>query len=102
MVKSIRGPYDAPFMWRDDTLALAKIYKADFITYIGTMGCRNTWGMVKLLARDLEKQGFPALILYADAFDDRIQSWDAITGQIDEFIRVRGIGPRNVSSRSTR
>lgn len=101
MVKSIRGPYDAPFMWRDDTLALAKLYKADFITYIGTMGCRNTWGMVKLLARDLEKQGFPALILYADAFDDRIQSWDAITGQIDEFIRVRGIGPRNVLSRST-
>ena len=59
MIKSIRGPYDAPHMWLQDTLALAKLHKADFIVYNGTPGCRNTWGMVKPFARDTEKNGFP-------------------------------------------
>ena len=38
MIKSIRGPYDAPHMWLQDTLALAKMHKADFIVYNGTPG----------------------------------------------------------------
>ncbi|MBN2283033.1 MAG: 2-hydroxyacyl-CoA dehydratase [Deltaproteobacteria bacterium] len=92
MVKQIRGPYDAPHMWLDDTICAARLFKADFVAYIGTMGCRNTWGMVKLLARDLERLGIPALVLYADAFDDRIQSWEAITDRIEEFIHLRRIG----------
>ena len=73
MIKSIRGPYDAPNMWLEDTLRLAKMYGADFIVYNGTPGCRNTWGMVKLFARDTEKAGFPTYIMYADAFDDRVR-----------------------------
>ena len=59
MIKSIRGPYDDPHMWLDDNLALAKMYNVDFIVYSGTPGCRNTWGMVKLFARDTEKHGYP-------------------------------------------
>lgn len=91
MVKSIRGPYDAPHMWLDDTMLFTRLLKADFVAYIGTMGCRNTWGMVKLLARDLERRGIPTLILYADAFDDRIQSWEAVTDRIGEFLHLRGL-----------
>jgi len=97
MVKSIRGPYDAPNMWLDDTLIMTKLMKADFVVYFGTIGCRNTWGMVKSYARDLERQGIPTLVMYADAFDDRVQSWEAVTDKMSEFIQLRGIkaGDRN-------
>ncbi|HPI93028.1 MAG TPA: 2-hydroxyacyl-CoA dehydratase family protein [Deltaproteobacteria bacterium] len=91
MVKQIRGPYDAPQMWLDDNLRLARLLKADFVVYFSTVGCRNTWGAVKLLVRDLEKQGLPSLMLFLDAFDDRVMSWDAVTDRISEFIHVRGI-----------
>lgn len=91
MIKQIRGPYDAPHMWLDDTIGVAKLMKADFLAYMGTMGCRNTWGMVKLIARDLEKLDLPTLILYADSFDNRVEPVDTFLGKIDEFLRVRGI-----------
>lgn len=89
MIKSIRGPYDAPDMWLEDTVSLAKMNSADFIVYNGTPGCRNTWGMVKCMARDTEKQGFPTYIMYADAFDDRVESWDSTKDRLEEFLRVR-------------
>ncbi|HDP24376.1 MAG TPA: 2-hydroxyacyl-CoA dehydratase [Deltaproteobacteria bacterium] len=92
MVKSIRGPYDAPNMWLDDTLIMTRLMKADFVAYFGTIGCRNTWGMVKSYARDLERSGIPTLIMYADAFDDRVQSWEAVMDKMSEFIHLRGLG----------
>lgn len=91
MIKSIRGPYDRKYMWLEDTINLAKLYRADFIVYNGTPGCRNTWGMVKLLARDTERAGFPTYIMYADAFDDRVESWDSARDKLEEFLTVRGL-----------
>lgn len=91
MVKSVRGPYDAPNMWFDDTLILTQVMKADFVAYFGSMGCRNTWGMVKPYARDLERRGIPTLIMYADAFDDRVMSWETVTDKMSEFIHLRGL-----------
>jgi hypothetical protein len=91
MVKSIRGPYDAPNMWLDDTLVMTKLLSADFVAYFGTIGCRNTWGMVKSYARDLERRGIPTLIMYSDSFDDRVQSWDAAMDKMSEFLHLRGI-----------
>ncbi|MFA5322035.1 MAG: 2-hydroxyacyl-CoA dehydratase family protein [Smithella sp.] len=91
MVKQIRGPYDAPGMWLDDTLGAVNLMKADFVVYMGTMGCRNTWGMVKPFVRDLEKRGIPTLYLYADGFDDRVQSWESVADKIGEFLDVRKI-----------
>jgi len=91
MIKSIRGPYDAPNMWLEDSIGMARLLHADFIAYFSTVGCRNTWGSVKLLSRDLEAQGIPSLLLFVDAFDDRVASWESITGRMEEFIHVRGI-----------
>lgn len=91
MVRSIRGPYDQPGMWLAETLALAKRYRADCIVYNGTPGCRNTWGMVKPFARELEKHGFPVHIMNDDAFDDRVESWEATRERLDEFFQVRGL-----------
>ncbi len=89
MAKSIRGPYDSPTMWLEDNLASAKLYNSDFIIYVGTPGCRNTWGMVKLFARDMEKHGYPTFIMNADAFDDRVESWEASEARFEEFLKVR-------------
>lgn len=91
MVRSIRGPYDRHGMWLEESLACARLYKADCVIYNGTPGCRNTWGMVKPFARDVEKQGFPVHIMYDDAFDDRVESWDATRDRLDEFFQVRGL-----------
>lgn len=91
MVRSIRGPYDQPNMWLDETVAVAKAYKADCMIYNGTPGCRNTWGMVKPFARDLEKLGYPTFIMYDDAFDDRVESWENTKTRLEEFFTVRGL-----------
>jgi len=100
MVKQIRGPYDAPGMWLEDNLHLARLYQADFVVYFSTVGCRNTWGAVKLLVRDLERMNIPTLLLFVDAFDDRVASWESITDRLEEFLHVRGIscgGPDKAS-----
>lgn len=91
MVRSIRGPYDKKGMWLEESLALARLTQADCVIYNGTPGCRNTWGMVKPFARDMERQGFPTHIMYDDAFDDRVESWEATRERLDEFFTVRGL-----------
>jgi benzoyl-CoA reductase/2-hydroxyglutaryl-CoA dehydratase subunit BcrC/BadD/HgdB len=91
MNKQMRGPYDAPTQWLDDCKAIAKYYKPDLLVYAGTMGCRNSWGVNKLMQRDMEKLGFPTLLIFADVFDPRVASWDAFKNQITEFIAVRNI-----------
>jgi hypothetical protein len=91
MVKQIRGPYDAPHMWLDDTIGISRIVRPDFIIYMGTMGCRNTWSNVKLIQRDIERYGIPTLVLYSDSFDDRVASWEAVRERLSEFIHLRRI-----------
>ncbi len=91
MVRSIRGPYDGPSMWLDETLVLAKHFSADCGIFNGTPGCRNTWSNNKLMARDMENHGYPMLILNDDAFDDRIESWDATRERLEEFFTLRGL-----------
>ena len=92
MTKQLRGPYDAPGMWRDDLFCMTKLMKPDLAVYIGSMGCRNSWGINKLLQRDAERAGLPTMLLFADAFDDRVASWEACVDKISEFMQVRGIG----------
>ncbi len=91
MLKQIRGPYDAPEMWLEDTLAACRIYKADCTVYMGTLGCRNTWGMVKPFLQDMESAGYPSHAVFADSFDDRVKSWDRFRKELMEFFEVRKI-----------
>jgi hypothetical protein len=91
MVKQIRGPYDEPAMWLEDTISAIKLFKAEFTVFMGTMGCRNTWGMVKPFARELEKAGIPTLILYSDSFDSRAESTEKMLDKTMEFIEIRGL-----------
>ena len=91
MVRSIRGPYDGTNMWLEETLVMAENFGADCLIYNGTPGCRNTWANVKLIARDLEKHGYPVHIMNDDAFDDRVESWDATRERLEEFFTLRGL-----------
>jgi len=91
MPRMVRGPYDGPNQWLDETLALAKIYDADCVVYSGTPGCRNTWGMIKPFAREIERHGYPMHLVYADAFDERVESWEATRDRLEEFFHVRGL-----------
>jgi hypothetical protein len=91
MTRTVRGPYDAPNMWLEDSLSLAKIFRADCCIYNGTPGCRNTWSNVKLIMRDLEKHGYPTHLVYADAFDGRVESWETTAMRLDEFFKIRGL-----------
>ncbi len=91
MVKQIVGPYNARTQWLEDTLNAVKLYKADCAVYIGTMGCRNTWSMVQPFAADLEAAGVPTYVLFADAFDDRITSWENCEKRLLEFLKLRKI-----------
>ena len=67
------------------------VFEVDGMIYCGTPGCRNTWGMVKPFAREIEKHGLPVHLMYSDAFDDRVESWEATAGRLDEFFKVRGL-----------
>jgi benzoyl-CoA reductase/2-hydroxyglutaryl-CoA dehydratase subunit BcrC/BadD/HgdB len=91
MVRSIRGPYDGPSMWLEENLALGKHFSVDCMVFNGTPGCRNTWSNNKLIARDLEKQGYPVHIMNDDAFDDRMESWETTKERLEEFLQVRGL-----------
>jgi hypothetical protein len=91
MTRTIRGPYDAPNMWLEDSISLARMYGADCCIYNGTPGCRNTWSNIKLLARDLEAQGFPTHIVHADSFDSRVEAWETTEMRLEEFYRIRGL-----------
>lgn len=91
MVKQIIGPMRSKTQWLEDTLNSAKLFKADCLTYIGTLGCRNSWSVVKSMVRETEKAGLPSYILYSDAFDDRAVSWDACEDKLLEFFKVRKI-----------
>lgn len=91
MPRMVRGPYDGPNQWLDESLAMGKMFDVDCLVYCGTPGCRNTWGMVKPFARDIEKNGYPIHLMYSDSFDDRTESWESTSQRLDEFFHVRGL-----------
>ena len=91
MPRMVRMAYDAPNSWLDETLHLAKANDVDCIVYNGTPGCRNTWSNVKTFAREVERHGYPMHLMYADAADGRVESWEVSKDRLEEFLHVRGL-----------
>jgi hypothetical protein len=53
------------------------------------MGCKNTWGCIKVLMRRIEEDlGIPTLIIQSDSWDDRVTPWPVIKDQIEEFVNM--------------
>jgi len=91
MARSIRGPYDGPNQWLEESLKMMKLYQADCAIFTGTYGCRNCWSNVSVMANAMEKHGHPTLICTADSIDERPQSWAQTEAQMEEFFNLRGI-----------
>jgi hypothetical protein len=89
MNKSLRGPWDGRGQWLSDCIAITKIVNPHFIIYAGTLGCRNSWSVNKLIQREMEKLGYPFMITFADVFDERPNSWENVKRQMEEFMAVR-------------
>jgi len=92
MTKQLRGPYDGPAQWLHEIKHIAKLMKAEGLVYISSVGCRNTWGIIKMIQRSMESEGLPTLVLFGDVFDERVTSWKAITESMNEFMKIRRIG----------
>jgi len=87
MTKQIRGPLDFPGQWFEDIATLAKDLSIDCAIYLGTLGCKNTWGGIKVLMQTIEEElGLPTLIMHSDAWDDRVTPWATLRDQIEEFV----------------
>jgi hypothetical protein len=39
----------------------------------------------------MEREGVPTMLLFADAFDDRVVSWESCVEKLNEFMHVRRI-----------
>ena len=89
MNKQLRGPIDAKAQWLNDTKMMAKLMKADYLMYVGSFGCRNTWSVNKIIQREMEKLGYPVMLAFTDVFDQRSVSWTSLREQIEEFVSVR-------------
>ena len=89
MNKQLRGPWNEKGQWLSDTKALARLTKPDFLIYAGTMGCRNSWSVNKLIEREMENLGYPTMVSFADVFDERPNSWENVRRQYEEFMSVR-------------
>ena len=89
MNKQLRGPWNERGQWLSDTKALARLTKPDFLIYAGTMGCRNSWSVNKLIEREMENLGYPTMVSFADVFDERPNSWENVRRQYEEFMSVR-------------
>jgi len=89
MTKQIRGPLDYPGQWFEDIATLAKDLNIDCAIYLGTLGCKNTWGGIKVLMKAIEEElGLPTLIIHSDTWDDRVTLWPTIRDQIEEFVNT--------------
>jgi benzoyl-CoA reductase/2-hydroxyglutaryl-CoA dehydratase subunit BcrC/BadD/HgdB len=89
MNKQLRGPIRDKAQWLDDTKIMAKLMKADYLIYMGSYGCRNTWSINKIMQREMEKLGYPTMMAFIDAFDLRSVSWESFKQQLDEFVSIR-------------
>jgi hypothetical protein len=94
MNKQLRGPWNAKGQWLSDTKGLAKLTNPDYINYAGTLGCRNSWSVNKLIQREMENLGYPCMITFADVFDERPKSWEQVKREMEEFMAVRAPGRR--------
>ncbi len=89
MTKQIRGPLDYPGQWFEDIATLAKDLNIDCAIYLGTMGCKNTWGGIKVMMKMIEEElGIPTLIIHSDTWDDRVTPWPTLRDQIEEFVNT--------------
>ena len=70
MARQSRGPM---FFYFDDMIRIGKDYKADCYIFGGHVGCKHSWGGIRLLADMLKQEtGLSTLVFETDVFDPRV------------------------------
>lgn len=74
--------------WTEDVIYAAKELGADCVIFCGHHACKQTWSVVSILRKELEKRtGLPLLVLQGDSWIGRITPVSVIQREIDEFVR---------------
>ena len=83
MGRQSRGPME---FYYDDMIRIGKEYKADCYIFGGHVGCKHSWGAIRLL-NDMLKQetGLPTLIFETDVVDPRVGNTSNIKKKIKLF-----------------
>ncbi len=91
MTRQLKGKWDMPTNWLDDTLFYAKTYNADCCIFSGHLACKQAWGAFKLVSDAVKKElGIPVLRLEGDGWDSRITPMSTIKDQLEEFFATIG------------
>jgi benzoyl-CoA reductase/2-hydroxyglutaryl-CoA dehydratase subunit BcrC/BadD/HgdB len=91
MTRQLKGQWNMPTNWLDDTLFYAKTYNADCCIFSGHLACKQAWGAFKLVSDAVRRQlGIPVLRLEGDGWDGRITSMAAIKDRLEEFFAGLG------------
>jgi hypothetical protein len=91
MTRQLKGEWDAPTNWLQDTLFYVDTYQADCLVFTGHAACKQVWGVYRLVADEVRKQlGVPSLRLEADGWDSRTTPMSAIKQQLSDFFETLG------------
>ena len=91
MTRQLKGAWDMPTNWLDDTLYYARTYNADCCVFSGHLACKQAWGAFKLVSDAVRRRlGIPVLRLEGDGWDARITPMSAIKDRLEEFFATLG------------
>lgn len=83
MARQSRGPME---FYYDDMIRIGKEYKADCFIFGGHVGCKHSWGGIRLLTDMLkEETGLPTIVFETDMVDPRVGSSPEIKRKIKYF-----------------
>ncbi len=86
MTRQLKGTWDMPGNWLQDTLYYAQTYSADCCIFSGHFACKQAWGVYRLVSDAIRKElGIPTLRLEGDGWDSRITPMSTIKDQLEEF-----------------
>ncbi|MCP4755955.1 MAG: 2-hydroxyacyl-CoA dehydratase [Proteobacteria bacterium] len=89
MTRQLKGSWDMPANWLEDTLYYVETYKADCMVFTGHTACKQVWGIYRLVADEVKKQlGVPSLRLEGDGWDSRITPMPVIKEEMSEFFET--------------
>jgi benzoyl-CoA reductase/2-hydroxyglutaryl-CoA dehydratase subunit BcrC/BadD/HgdB len=87
MGRESRGPWE---YYGDVLIEACREYKADAAVWAGHVGCKNAWGISKLLKDKMEDElNLPVLMFEVDIWDARITSLEAMKAKLSDFFEIR-------------
>jgi hypothetical protein len=87
MTTKMKGAWDGPAGWAEDTVFLARELTIDSVIFSRNLACKQSWGALRLLIEQLRNEfGISTLRPETDILDKRITPEPVIKERIEEFI----------------